>query len=76
MISILLKKNTLETIPSINEIKNVHRKLYQYFQIALGELPEISFDFNFLKFCQTYKFSHKKTAAIFQILKKNNIIGN
>ena len=68
------KKNTLETIPSINEIKNVHRKLYQYFQIALGELPEISFDFNFLKFCQTYKFSHKKTAAIFQILKKNNII--
>ena len=68
------KKNTLETIPTINEIKNVHRKLYQYFQIALGELPEVSFDFNFLKFCQTYKLSHKKTAAIFQILKKNSII--
>jgi len=68
------KKNTLETIPTINEIKNVHRKLYQYFQIALGELPEVSFDFNFLKFCQTYKLSHKKTATIFQILKKNSII--
>jgi len=68
------KKNTLETIPTINEIKNVHRKLYQYFQIALGELPEVSFDFNFLKFCQTYKLSHKKTAKIFQILKKNSII--
>jgi len=68
------KKNTLETIPTINEIKNVHRKLYQYFQIALGELPEVSFDFNFLKFCQTYKLSHKKTTTIFQILKKNNII--
>ena len=68
------KKNTLETIPTINEIKKVHRKLYQYFQIALGELPEVSFDFNFLKFCQTYKLSHKKTAAIFQILKKNSII--
>ena len=68
------KKNTLETIPTINEIKNVHRKLYQYFQIALGELPEISFDFNFLKFCQTYKLSHKKTTTIFQILKKNSII--
>ena len=38
------KKNTLETIPTINEIKNIHRKLYQYFQIALGELPEVSFD--------------------------------
>ncbi len=68
------KKNTVETIPTINEIKNVHRKLYQYFHIALGELPEVSFDFNFLKFCQTYKLSHKKTAAIFQILKKNSII--
>jgi len=68
------KKNTLETIPTINEIKNVHRKLYQYFQIALGELPEVSFDFNFFKFCQTYKLSHKKTATIFQILKKNSII--
>lgn len=68
------KKNTLETIPTINEIKNVHRKLYQYFQIALGELPEVSFDFNFLKFCQTYKLSHKKTTTIFQILKKNSII--
>ena len=68
------KKNTLETIPTINEIKNVHRKLYQYFQITLGELPEVSFDFNFLKFCQTYKISHKKTTTIFQILKKNSII--
>ena len=68
------KKNTVETIPTINEIKKVHRKLYQYFHIALGELPEVSFDFNFLKFCQTYKLSHKKTAAIFQILKKNSII--
>ena len=68
------KKNTLETIPTINEIKNIHRKLYQYFQIALGELPEVSFDFNFLKFCQTYKLSHKKTTTIFQILKKNSII--
>ena len=68
------KKNTLETIPTINEIKNVHRKLYQYFQIALGELPEVSFDFNFLKFCKTYKLSHKKTTTIFQILKKNSII--
>ena len=68
------KKNTLETIPTINEIKNVHRKLYQYFQIALGELPKVSFDFNFFKFCQTYKLSHKKTATIFQILKKNSII--
>ena len=68
------KKNTLETIPTINEIKNVHRKLYQYFHIALGELPEVSFDFNFLKFCQTYKLSHKKTTTIFQILKKNSII--
>ena len=49
-------------------------KLYQYFQIAKGELRDDSLDFNFLKFCETYNFSHKKTANIFQILVNNSII--
>lgn len=68
------KKNKLETYPTIKEIKIVHEKLYQYFQIARGELRDGSLDFNFLKFCETYNFSHKKTTNIFQILVKNNII--
>ena len=68
------KKNKLEGYPTLKEIKIVHQKLYQYFQIAKGELRENSLDFNFLKFCETYNFSHKKTANIFRILVNNSII--
>ena len=42
------KRNTLENLPTIKEIKEVHQKLYQYFQIAKGEHIEEPFDFNFL----------------------------
>ena len=68
------KKNKLEGYPTLKEIKIVHQKLYQYFQIAKGELRDDSLDFNFLKFCETYNFSHKKTANIFRILVNNSII--
>ena len=68
------KKNKLKGYPTLKEIKIVHKKLYQYFQIARGELRDNSLDFNFLKFCETYNFSHKKTANIFRILVNNNII--
>ena len=68
------KRNTLENIPTIKEIKEVHQKLYQYFQVAKGEKPETTFDFNFLDFCQLYKLEQKKTSNVIQILKKNEII--
>jgi len=68
------KRNTIENIPTIKEIKEVHQKLYQYFQIARGEHIQEPFDFNFLAFCSLYKLAHKKTTNIFQILKKNGII--
>ena len=68
------KRNTLENIQTIKEIKEVHQKLYQYFQVAKGEKPETTFDFNFLDFCQLYKLEQKKTSNVIQILKKNEII--
>ena len=68
------KRNTLENIPTVKEIKEVHQKLYQHFQVAKGEKPVTTFDFNFLAFCQLYKLEQKKTSNIIQILKKNEII--
>tara|TARA_R110001632_G_scaffold177223_3_gene296933 strand:+ start:523 stop:2412 length:1890 start_codon:yes stop_codon:yes gene_type:complete len=68
------KRNALENIPTIKEIKVVHQKLYQYFQIAKGEKIETPFDFNFLEFCNLYKQDQKKTTNILQILRKNEII--
>ena len=66
----LLKKS----LPSIDEIKIVHQKLYQHFQIAKGELIESTFDFNFLDFCSKYGFIPNKTFNALQILTNNGII--
>lgn len=66
----LLKKS----LPSIDEIKIVHQKLYQHFQIAKGELIESAFDFNFLDFCSKYGFIPNKTFNALQILTNNGII--
>ncbi len=38
------RRNTIDHIPSVKEIKEVHKKLYQYFQVAQGEKVENSFD--------------------------------
>lgn len=68
------QKNFLENNPTLNNIKEVHQKLYQYFQIANGEHIKTPFHFNFHHFCSTYQVHQKKTMTILQILKKNGII--
>ncbi len=68
------KKNTLENLPSLEDIKEVHKSLYQHFQIAKGEKLERAFDFNIQEFCNKYNFKPKKTSSIFHILKNHGII--
>ncbi|MGB1041766.1 MAG: RecQ family ATP-dependent DNA helicase [Tenacibaculum sp.] len=63
-----------KSLPSIDEIKIVHKKLYQQFHIANGELIETAFDFNFLAFCNKYKLIPNKTYNALQILNSNGII--
>ena len=71
----LLFKDRLEkTLLSIKEIKEIHRKLYQYFQISLGELIEEPFSFNLLEFCKKYNFSVLKVDSALKILSNNGII--
>ena len=68
------KRNTIEKIPSIDEIKEVHKRLYQYFHVAKGERVETSFDFNLQAFCELYGFKSRKTTAILHILKNHGIV--
>ena len=65
-----LKKNT----PSLKEIKEVHRKLYQYFRISLGEKREEFFSFNLLEFSKIYQFPTQKVVLILKILSNNGVI--
>ena len=70
----LFQKNALENIPSLQDIKEVHKNLYQYFQIAKGEKLETVFDFNFQEFSARYQLNPKKISSILTILKNNAII--
>ncbi|MDY0779251.1 ATP-dependent DNA helicase RecQ [Tenacibaculum sp. IB213877] len=63
-----------KSLPTIIDIKDIHKRLYQHFQVAKGELIESSFDFNFLEFCSKYQFVPNKTFVGLQILQSNGII--
>ena len=68
-------KNVLEkTLLSISEIKEIHRKLYQYFRISLGELSEEYYSFNLLEFSKKYNYSVLKVDTALKILANNGII--
>ncbi|MFD2568402.1 RecQ family ATP-dependent DNA helicase [Pseudotenacibaculum haliotis] len=68
------KKNTIDQIPSMDEIKDVHKKLYKFFHVAKGEKVEESLDFNFQEFCDRYELKPRKTVTILGILKNHGII--
>jgi ATP-dependent DNA helicase RecQ len=68
------RRNTIEKIPSISEIKEVHKRLYKHFHVAKGESVEAAFDFNLQEFCELYGFKSRKTTTILQILKNHGII--
>ena len=63
-----------KTVPNIKEVKEIHRKLYQYFRISLGEIPENSLGFNLLEFSKIYDFPVSKVDAVLRILANNSII--
>lgn len=70
----IFKKNTLEKIPNLDEIKEVHKRLYKHFHIAKGEKIDTGFDFNLQEFCERYGFKSKKTTNILHILKNQGVI--
>ncbi len=70
----ILKNQFLVVLPSVKLLKQVYRKLCNYFQISYGEGAYTSFDFDFNMFCQTYNFNPITTYNALQILDRNSII--
>jgi ATP-dependent DNA helicase RecQ len=71
---LLFKEQANSSLPTIDEIKEVHKKIYQYFRIAKGEIIEDSFQFSFLEFCNKYNFKPRKIDIIFKILANNGVL--
>ncbi len=61
-------------IVNIGEIKTIHKKLHQYFKIALSDLSDILYNFNISEFCEKYNFTASKVNQAFKILENNNIL--
>ncbi|MDG1194463.1 MAG: RecQ family ATP-dependent DNA helicase [Polaribacter sp.] len=68
------REHVKKGLPSILEIKEVHKKLYQYFRISNGEITENSYSFNLLEFSEIYKFTSKKVDAVLKILSNNGVL--
>ncbi|MGV8814049.1 MAG: RecQ family ATP-dependent DNA helicase [Gelidibacter sp.] len=69
-----LKHQFLSTLPSVDFIKQVYRKLCNYFQISYGEGHLTQHQFNFNVFCKTYNFPTGTAYNAVQILDRNSII--
>ncbi len=69
-----LKNQFLNVLPSVELLKQVYRKLCNYFQISYGEGELTVHQFNFNDFCKVYEFNTSITFNALQILDRNSII--
>ncbi|WP_372754382.1 ATP-dependent DNA helicase RecQ [Mariniflexile sp.] len=81
--AVILKNNTdkdavkaqfLSVLPTVDFVKQVYRKLCNYFQISYGEGEYETFDFDFNSFCKTYNFNTVLAYNALLLLDRNSII--
>ncbi|WP_067147532.1 RecQ family ATP-dependent DNA helicase [Pseudotamlana agarivorans] len=70
----MVKNQFLSTLPDVDFIKQVYRKLCSYFQISYGEGEYETFDFDFNSFCKTYQFPSVLCYNALLFLDRNSVI--
>lgn len=68
------KKQYINALPEISFLKNVYKRLCNYFQISYGEGIETTHSFNFKLFCSTYNLPSILTYNALKILDRTSII--
>ncbi|NNC50330.1 MAG: RecQ family ATP-dependent DNA helicase [Flaviramulus sp.] len=71
---VLVKNQFLSVLPSVDFVKQIYRKLCNYFQISYGEGEYLTFDFDFNSFCKTYEFSSILCYNALLLLDRNSVI--
>jgi ATP-dependent DNA helicase RecQ len=69
-----LKHQFLDTMPSVDAIKFVYKKLCSYFQISYGEGEQSIHQLNFIDFCKIYNLKTTLTFNALKILDRNSVI--
>jgi ATP-dependent DNA helicase RecQ len=70
----LVKNQFLSVLPSVDLVKQVYRKLCNYFQVSYGEGEYKTYDFDFNTFCKTYDFSPIQSYNALLLLDRNSVI--
>lgn len=70
----LLKNQFLSILPAVSFVKQVYRKLCNYFQISYGEGAYTHHDFNFNQFCKTYSFNTLLAYNALHLLDRTSVI--
>jgi ATP-dependent DNA helicase RecQ len=68
------KKEQVGSIPSIDFLKKVYKRICNYFQISYGEGVDSIHNFNFKSFCSFYNFPTVLTYSALKILDRSSII--
>ncbi|MDN3664094.1 ATP-dependent DNA helicase RecQ [Algibacter miyuki] len=69
-----VRKQFLGSLASVDFVKQVYRKLCNYFQVPYGEGEYLTFEFDFNTFCKTYKFNPGLCYNALLILDRNSVI--
>ncbi len=72
--AVLVKNQFLNVLPTVDFVKQVYRKLCNYFQVSYGEGEYLTYDFEFSTFCKTYNFSSVLCYNALLLLDRNSII--
>ena len=70
----LLKNQFLATLPGVDIVRLVYKKLNSYFRIAYGEGEGESFNFNFYQFCQKYGLNTILAYNAMQLLDRASVL--
>ena len=71
---LLFKERLKKSLLNIKEVKEIHRKLYQHFNISIGEVSLESYPFNILEFSKKINVSVIKVDAAIKILSNNGVL--
>lgn len=70
----LLKNQFLATLPGVDMVKLVYKKLNAYFRIAYGEGEAEVFHFNFYEFCQKYELNTLQAYNAVLLLDRSSVL--
>ena len=72
---LMVKNQFLTVLPTVDFIKQVYRKLCNYFQIPYGEGEYLTHDFDFNSFCKAYNFNSVLAYNALLVLDRTSVIG-